>query len=179
MKIFIAGPRAINDLDNNIEKKLNNICEKEYDVIVGDADGIDSSVQKFLNRKKYKNVTIYASKGVARNNYGNWEVKNIPVDKKVTGFEFYATKDLSMAKNADVGMMIWDGESRGTFNNIINLLKLEKVVILYYIPTRRFYKIAQMKELHDFINSNVKLNNKLRKILPQTNEPQFVQAYLF
>ena len=28
MKVFIAGPRAVKELDENILKKINDICEK-------------------------------------------------------------------------------------------------------------------------------------------------------
>ena len=52
LKVFIAGPRAINELDENINMKLDNICEKNYSILVGDADGIDSSIQKVLSEKK-------------------------------------------------------------------------------------------------------------------------------
>ena len=62
MKVFIAGPRAINELNENICKKLENICNKKYDIFIGDAYGIDSCVQKFLYQKSYKNVTVFASK---------------------------------------------------------------------------------------------------------------------
>ena len=68
MKVFIAGPRAITELDENIYHKLNSICDKNYDVLVGDADGIDTSIQKFLQSKLYKNVRVFASNGFARNN---------------------------------------------------------------------------------------------------------------
>lgn len=61
MKVFIAGPRAIHELDENVCKKLENICNKNYDIFIGDAYGIDSCVQKFLNQKLYKNVTVFAS----------------------------------------------------------------------------------------------------------------------
>lgn len=30
------------------------------------------------------------------------------------GFNFYASNDLEMAKNADYGLIIWNGKSRGT-----------------------------------------------------------------
>lgn len=179
LKVFIAGPRAINELDENICIKLNSICEKNYDVLVGDADGIDSSIQKFLNKKDYKNVTVFASKGIARNNYGNWKIENVVVDDNVTGFDFYATKDLSMAKNANIGFMIWNGKSKGTFNNMINLLNLEKEVILYYVPTKKFYRLKKMRHLEDFLNTNVKLDSKLKKLLPKKEGKQFAQACMF
>ena len=159
--------------------KLENICKKEYEVLVGDADGIDSSVQKFLNKQNYRNVTVYASKGIARNNYGNWRIKNVTVNENVTGFEFYAKKDFEMAKNSDIGFMIWNGTSRGTFNNMINLLKLGKNVILYYTPNQKFYQIKNINELEKFLSTNVNLNNKLKKMLPPQKTKQFVQVCLF
>ena len=151
LKVFIAGPRAINELDENICIKLNSICEKNYDVLVGDADGIDSSIQKFLNKKDYKNVTVFASKGIARNNYGNWKIENVVVDDNVTGFDFYATKDLN----------------------------LEKEVILYYVLTKKFYQFKEMRHLEDFLNTNVKLDSKLKKLLPKKEGKQFAQACMF
>ena len=54
MKIFIAGPRAIKELDKNISVKLENICAKSYEVLVGDADGIDSSIQTLLPKRDIK-----------------------------------------------------------------------------------------------------------------------------
>ena len=179
LKIFIAGPRAIKEIDENVSMKLQNILEKEYDVLVGDADGIDSSVQKLLNKQNYKKVTVYASKGIARNNYGDWKIKNVIVEGNLTGFDFYAQKDIEMAKDSDIGFMIWNGKSKGTFNNMINLLNLEKKVILYYVPTQKFYQFQQMNDLEEFINVNVKLDSKLKKMLPQKEIKQFVQACLF
>ncbi len=43
---------------------MNNICEKKYNVLVGDAEGVDSSIQKFLQIKLYRNVTVFASKAI-------------------------------------------------------------------------------------------------------------------
>jgi len=179
VKVFIAGPRTVKELDENIIDKLNSICEKGFDILIGDANGIDSSVQKILWQKDYQNVTVYASNGIARNNFGDWRIENIKADDNVTGFEFYAQKDLEMVKNANIGFMIWNGESKGTFNNIINLLKSEKDVILYYLPNKKFYQFKDIKELNSFLNTNVKLNNKLKKMFPNQKINQFVQACLF
>lgn len=179
LKIFIAGPRAIKELDENIIIKLKNICEKNYDVLVGDADGIDSGIQKFLSQREYKNVIVFASKGIARNNYGDWKIENVQVDNNITGFDFYAQKDLEMARNADIGFMIWNGKSKGTFNNMINLLNLEKEVILYYIPSQKFYQFKTIDDLKSFSDANVKLDNKLKKLLPKRDIKKFVQVCLF
>ena len=57
MKVFIAGPRIVNELDECVKQKLENICTKQYEVFVGEADGIDSCIQKYMRSKNYKNVT--------------------------------------------------------------------------------------------------------------------------
>ena len=177
MKVFIAGPRAINTLDGSIKEKIESICKNNYEILIGDADGVDSSVQKFLNERKYRNVKIFASNGKARNNYGNWNIKNVYVEDGIRGFEFYAKKDLEMTKNADIGFMIWNGKSKGTFNNIINLLNLKKEVVMYY--NSKFYYFRTMSELEEFISTNIKLNSKLKKILTKNEQQEFVQACLF
>lgn len=84
-----------------------------------------------------------------------------------------------MAKNADIGFMIWNGKSKGTFNNMINLLKLKKEVILYYLPNQKFYQFKNMNDFDSFLSTNVKLDSKLKKILPKRDIQHFVQVCLF
>lgn len=179
MKVFIAGPRAINELNEKVCQKLENICSKNYDILVGDAYGVDSCVQMFLSNRKYKNVTVFVSGKSARNNYGNWVIKKIFVDSGISGFDFYAKKDLDMAKNADIGFMVWNGKSKGTFNNIINLLKMNKEVVLYYVLTNNFYDFKNLNEFNDFLNKNIKLNSNLKKLMPKIDSNKFVQVGLF
>ena len=141
MKIFIAGARAITHFDDKVKARLLSIYEKNYDVLVGDATGVDSSVQRFYAGKGYRNVTVFASNGVARNNIGHWDVENIVVEHGLHGFDFYRKKDLAMAAAADYGFMIWNGESKGTLNNIINLLEQEKPCSVYLFPRKQFVSI--------------------------------------
>ena len=117
--------------------------------------------------------------GNARNNHGDWFVQNVSVEPNITGFEFYAKKDLEMAKKADIGFMIWNGKSRGTFNNIVNLLKMNKEVVLYYDATNYFYHLRDMNDLNKFLNDNVKLNSKLKAIMPKVDLNKFIQVGLF
>ena len=79
-----------------------------------------------------------------------------------------------MAKKADIGFMIWNGKSKGTFNNIINLLTFGKEVILYFVPNQKFYQFKTMKDLNNFLSTNVKLDNKLKKLLPNKGVNRFV-----
>ena len=165
MKIFIAGPRLINELDTKVTDRLDNIFKKNYTVIVGDANGVDNSVQRYFYDKNYKQVFVFASNGKARNNIGNWEIINVAVDDNVKGFDFYSAKDLEMAKEADYGFMIWNGESKGTFNNILNLLNLGKELIIYYTPSKKFYTIKKTDDFDNFLEQEVKLNPALSNLV--------------
>ena len=131
MKIFISGSIAIKTLDNKIHDKLNSIIEKGHFVILGDAPGIDSNVQKYLFENNYRKVTVYYAGETIRNNIGKWEVKQIVSGNNLKGRELFTLKDIEMAKDADFGFMIWDGNSKGTKNNIKTMLELNKRFLIY------------------------------------------------
>jgi len=150
VKIFIAGARAIIQFDDNVKNKLFSIYEKSFDVLVGDAPGVDSSVQKLYADKDYRNVTVFASNGKARNNFGNWNVENVAVGEALRGFDFYKQKDIAMANAADYGLMIWNGESKGTLNNIVNLLNRNKQAVVYY--NDNIYNILSFSDLENLLN---------------------------
>ena len=119
MKIFIGGSKTIYEIDDVIKEKLQEIIKNQYDVLIGDCFGIDKTVQEFFYENGYRNVTVYVSGENVRNNVGDFKVCNIPSDK--TGFDFYRQKDIAMANDADCGFMIWDGKSKGTYLNILDL----------------------------------------------------------
>ena len=147
LKIFIAGPRIIKNLDEAVVKRLNGIYTNNYNVLVGDADGVDKAVQSYYANLKYPNVTVYASNGNVRANIGNWSVESVSVPENTVGFDFYAAKDIAMADDTDYGFMIWNGESRGTLTNIVNLLIREKEVLVYFTPQNSFYTINNNEKL--------------------------------
>ena len=178
MKIFIAGARNITSLDDSVKARLMSIYNNKHSVFVGDCYGVDTAVQDFFIRLKYNDVTVFASNGKARNNIGNWNVENIHVDSSLKGFEFYKQKDIAMANGADYGFMIWDGNSRGTLNNIINLVNQNKKVLVYTTLFRKMFVIDTMQQLNALIEqcpeTTKKIFNKL--LLTKTD---YVQLSLF
>jgi len=119
MNVFISGSISINKLPPLALEKINSIIANNYTILIGDANSVDSLVQKYLLMKNYNNVIVYFVGENARNNAGNWESNKIIPDKDLKkGRELYTVKDKAMAKNADYGLMIWDGVSKGTRNNI-------------------------------------------------------------
>jgi hypothetical protein len=96
MKIFIAGPRAVSKLTPDINNRLHGIFTKGYNILVGDASGVDKAVQHYFSQLGYRNVVIYASNGKARNNLGNWRIEGVSAPDNIKGFDFYAMKDKAM-----------------------------------------------------------------------------------
>lgn len=131
MKVFVGGAKAITTLPDPVIARLQTICERQYDILVGDCYGVDAAVQKFFANLGYNRVVVYASNGKARNNLGGWPVKYVPVAQGLTGFDFYRQKDIAMAEAADCGLMVWDGKSAGTRQNIRTLLELGKIVLVF------------------------------------------------
>lgn len=152
MKVFIAGARAITDLNDDIKARLLSISDKNCDVLIGDCSGVDTAVQRFYLSRKYQNVTVYASNGVARNNLGNWHINGIPVKSGVKGFDFYRQKDIAMANDADAGFMIWDRKSKGTLSNIIELVKQDKQVLIYLYGISKLVLVKDFDGLCDLID---------------------------
>lgn len=82
IKVFISGSMRIKRLDNNVLSRINNILEKHYSIVVGDADGVDSSVQEYLKQQGAKSVFVYCTGSRPRNNIGNWETNNVSTTSK-------------------------------------------------------------------------------------------------
>jgi len=118
MKVFISGSISIKKIPKYALQKIENIIKKNYFIFVGDAKGVDSLVQKYLQKKNYNNVIVYYAGDKIRNNYGDWKTKHVGNNSPKKGRELYTLKDIEMANDADYGLMIWDGKSEGTLNNI-------------------------------------------------------------
>jgi len=146
-KVFIGGSIKLSKINKEIKQRIDNIIKNKYTILIGDANGIDKSVQQYLFSKNYSDVVVFCSGSQCRNNVGNWKTKYIEANDELKGRKLYALKDIQMAKETDFGMMVWDGRSAGTFNNIINLIKFNKKILVYLSPKKLFYTISNINEL--------------------------------
>lgn len=135
-KVFIGGSISIKSLDDNVIARLNGIINKNLTVLIGDAYGADKEVQQYFASHKYKAVTVYTSSARARNNIGAWNVSSIQA-KGLYGRKMHSQKDIDMANDCDIALMLWDGKSIGTLNNIKRLRSQNKRCIVY--TGGRFY----------------------------------------
>ncbi|NIH22127.1 MULTISPECIES: hypothetical protein [Providencia] len=145
--IFIAGSITIRKLNPLVIERIKKIVDKKFKVIVGDANGVDSSVQRELLQMSSKNTTVYSSSPKPRNNLGSWPVNVVKTDHPQGTRAFFTAKDIQMAEDADCGLMVWDSKSTGTLNNVIELLNRNKSSVVFINKTKEFLII---KSVDDF-----------------------------
>jgi hypothetical protein len=56
-----------------------------------------------------------------------------------------------MADTAEYGLMLWDGKSKGTINNVVNMSRHGKPVIVYVAPTKQFLTVKVLDDLKDVL----------------------------
>lgn len=146
-KVFIAGSRALSRLNPDVKRRIDAMMEKSFTILVGDANGADKAVQKYAAEKAYRNVIVHCMAGKCRNNLANWPTREITASPGVRGFEYYSTKDLAMVDEAEYGLMLWDGESKGTLNSVINMIHQNKTVVVYLSPKKEFQKLSSPEDI--------------------------------
>lgn len=110
MKLVIAGSRGIKVGPKSFQKicdKANINTDLITEIISGKARGIDTAGEVFAESKNIK-VTPFPAEW---NKYG-----------KGAGH----IRNKHMAEYCDLGILIWDGYSRGTMNMMDNMDKLHK-----------------------------------------------------
>ena len=137
MRVFIGGSKAISILTAEFTAELDRIIADGHEILIGDCYGADLLIQKYLVSRHYTKVTVYVSGDKFRNNTGGFFVRHIAVPNGCTGFEFHRQKDIAMAEDADCGLMLWDGKSRGTAANIADLRAMGKEVNVYVCAETR------------------------------------------
>lgn len=150
--VFIGGSRHISRLNARVKERLANVIGSGHRVVVGDANGADKAVQKYLHEAAYPHVTVFCSGSTPRNNLGPWEARQVATGKEQKGFQFYAAKDREMAREADFGLMIWDGKSPGTALNILRLMRAGKKAVLLNLPEERAINFKSTEDWQLFLS---------------------------
>lgn len=140
--VFVSGSRAIGRLNEEVRNRLRNIMRQSFQVVLGDANGVDKAVQSFLHESGYRHVEIFSSGGRCRNNVGAWPVRAVAVPADVSGRDFYTVKDRKMAAEAHFGLVLWDGKSPGSLENIVELVNQGKPVLVFLSPRQTFHSVT-------------------------------------
>jgi len=149
--IFVSGSINIKKLDSKVIERLKNIITSNLRVIVGDASGVDSSIQEYLKSNEVRSVIVYCSGDKPRNNIGHWDTKKVETFYKPGTRQFFTVKDKAMAADCDYGFMIWDGSSTGTLSNAIELVERNKVAVVYVSKAKQFLNIKNVQDIETLI----------------------------
>ncbi len=134
-------------LGQAVRERTENIIVNEYLILLGDANGADKAMQRYLAEKNYRNVLVFCMGDVCRNNIGKWKMRNVHSSRSKNDFNYYSTKDVLMSDEADYGFMLWDGKSKGTLNNILNMCERNKKALVYFSPTKSFYTVKNKQNV--------------------------------
>jgi adenine-specific DNA-methyltransferase len=170
-KVFVGGSRRVVRLNPEVGLRLDAILAKQASILVGDANGADKAVQNFLRTREYRDVEVFCSGDECRNNVGNWTLRHVAVESRKRDFDFYAAKDQQMSREADSGLMIWDGKSVGTLMNAIRLIRQGKEVSIFETQRARFREMQSESEWNDFFSGcSEELRSRIAKLSASDSE---------
>lgn len=179
MKVFISGSISIQELPDNVEKEINKYISKGYEVLVGDAKGVDILVQKFCNEKNYYNLTVYSTYKKPRFLASrSFRVKYIKVDFNIKSERKKQTKkDEAMTLDSDFSFVIWNGKSQGSYENILRALKYKKHVKVYLTDENIFLYNPKEEQVNSIFKRYTGYTAKeVVEILSKEGIPKFKKA---
>ncbi|EHK54858.1 helix-turn-helix domain-containing protein [Allomesorhizobium alhagi] len=157
--VFIAGSISISRLHEKVQERIGKIVSSDLDVVVGDADGADTSIQMCLRDYRAERVTVYCTGDSPRNNVAAWPIHRVHSKAKAGSRAYFTAKDLQMARQSDYGLMIWDSKSTGTLSNVIELLREKKKTVVFVNKEKDFVTIsdrAGLDYLLTFMSANAR-----------------------
>ena len=184
--IFISGSMRIKNINKLVIDRIENIIRENFTIILGDADGVDSSIQQILFNKSYENVKIYCTGNYPRNNIGGWDIVTVHSEYKPKTRLYFTAKDIEMSTNCDFGLMVWDSKSTGTLSNVYELLKKGKTSVVFVNKLKKFITVKNNIEFESLVsvmsdsafdkaNKKINLKQKIYKkkqlqLFPQANK---------
>lgn len=161
-RVFISGSSKTTDKDSEwyrkelpsgVKKKIDSYIESDKRIVVGDAPGIDSQVQDYLKKKKYKNVEVY-SPGTKARYLADKKWENIKVDNpnaEPGSKEWLAAKDIAMRENSSEALaVVIPGGASATRRNVYDFIEKHKNVSVYELTNSdKDYREVGINEMID------------------------------
>jgi hypothetical protein len=177
-KVFFGGSRKLGRLNKELRERIDKVINQNFLVLLGDANGADRAFQQYLTEKSYQNVLVFCAGDTCRNNVGGWKTRHVSLERCQKNFQYYAARDKEMSEEADYGFMLWDGKSKGTLNNIVNMLERDKSVLVYFSLKKLFFTLKSRDDLSGILSycdrqslaqleDSLKLNKRIRHNQPQ------------
>ena len=166
--VFVSGSSKTTDpnseyyrkeLPNEVINKLDDYIKKNNNIIVGDAPGIDTQVQEYLNNKNYKNVSVYTTSKQPRYLANKkWKIHIIDTyGLDPNSKEGLRMKDIAMTNDAKKGfaVILENGGAGATRNNVQRLIDQNKNVKVFMLTANNGDQYVKniLEELNKGANS--------------------------
>lgn len=139
-KVFISGSISIKKLPEAVLQSIDKIISNKFEILVGDACGVDKLVQEYCLKKQYFKVTIYSIYDKPRNRASEkFGFKKILVEGTIKKeSEKQKVKDRAMTQDCTYCLVIWDGKSKGSYSNILRAIEFNKKSKVYLTQKDKF-----------------------------------------
>lgn len=162
--VFVSGSSKTTDpnseyyrkeLPNEVKNELDKYIKSNTNIIVGDAPGIDSQVQDYLNNKKYNKVSVYTTsdkpRHLANNKWAIHKINTYGLDPNSK--EGLRMKDIAMSNASKKGfaVILENGGAGATRNNVKRLIDQNKDVKVFMLTANNGDKFVKniLKELNN------------------------------
>jgi len=155
-KVFISGSISIKILPKEVKNSIDKIIEQNFEILVGDAKGIDTLVQNYCLSRDYYNVTIYSISKFPRYSASEkFKIKYIEVSSSIKKErERQQEKDKAMTMDSEFTFTIWDGISKGSYANILRGLDNHKRIKIYLSDKNLFLNKITKDEIEFIYREN-------------------------
>lgn len=150
--VFISGSIAIKKIPNSVEHSIDRIINQNIQILVGDADGVDTMVQNYCKKRNYYNVTVYS---ISNPRYKVSEFKSKSITVITTSKrerKRQQEKDSAMTIDSDYSLAIWDGKSKGSYQNILRAINKNKKIRVFLSTESKYLQSSKINNNEiDFI----------------------------
>jgi len=182
-RVFISGSIAIKNINKLVIDYIESIIEQECSIFVGDSNGVDRLIQQILIDRDYKNIKVYCTGNYPRNNIGKWEIVSVYTSHKPNTRLYFTVKDLEMTKHCDYGFMVWDLKSVGTLSNVYELVKREKMSVVFVDEFKKFFTVSSLLEFKNLVammsRSDFNKADKKIQLKEKMDSNKFQQLFYF
>lgn len=147
-KVFISGSISIKKLPIEVINSIKKIIENKIQILVGDADGIDTLIQDFCLNENYTNLTVYSISAIPRYKASNeFKFKHIFPDEEIKKERArQQEKDKAMTLDSEFSFVVWDGKSKGSYANLIRALENNKKIKIYDNTAKYFFEPSKINK---------------------------------
>lgn len=158
-KVFISGSISIKILPSSVEDSIDKIIQNGWEILVGDANGVDAFVQNYCLKCGYNNLTVYSISETPRYKASEeFRFKKVEVPKGVKGErERQKYKDEKMNGEGGYCLVVWDGKSKGSYSNIIRAIQTNKKVRIF------------LKDINNYLSQKKINKNEIEIIFRKNN----------